>query len=179
MALCEHVAAGEQDCRQRLILRRAAIVRRSSSVMIWAPRGSHLDTLQGAPVENRRRIVLDIVFWVFALFLAWIFVRQGIAKLSDASGWARAFRVWHFPVWFRVLIGVLEISAALLLLTRRTAFAGACIIIVVMLGAMGTHVYWGRPTQVTSEILPLVLATLVALGRHRVFFLRVPTAAAS
>jgi hypothetical protein len=61
-----------------------------------------------------------------------------------------------------------------LLLTRRTAFAGALIIIVVMIGAMATHVYWARPGQVTSEILPLLLATLVAIGRRRSFVLARP-----
>lgn len=127
-------------------------------------------------MAKRRQMAADIVLWIFALFLAWIFIRQGTAKFSDTSGWARAFRVWHFPVWFRVLIGVLETSAALLLLTRRTAFAGAIIIIVVMLGAMATHVYWGHPEQVTSEILPLLLATVIAIARRRNFFLFRPSA---
>jgi uncharacterized membrane protein YphA (DoxX/SURF4 family) len=122
-------------------------------------------------VKNRSYIVVDVVLWLFSLFLAWIFIRQGIAKFSDTSGWAQAFRTWHFPVWFRVMIGVMETSAALLLLTRRTAFAGAIIIIVVMLGAMGTHVYWGHPKQVTSEMLPLLLATLIAFGRRKNFIL--------
>lgn len=125
-------------------------------------------------MENRRRVILDVVLWVFALFLAWVFIRQGIAKFSDTSGWAQAFRQWHFPVWFRVCIGIAETTAAVLLLSRRTAFAGAIIIIAVMLGAMGTHIYWGRPGQVTSEILPLLLATLVAIGRRRSFFLLRP-----
>lgn len=125
-------------------------------------------------MARRREIALEIVLWVFALFLAWVFIRQGFAKFDDTSGWARAFRTWHFPVWFRILIGVLETSAALLLLWKRTAFAGAVIIIVVMLGAMGTHVYWGRPGQVTSEILPLLLSTMVALGRRRVFLWQWP-----
>jgi len=120
----------------------------------------------------RREAAVDVVLWVVTLFLVWVFLRQGIAKFSDVSGWSRAFRVWHFPAWFRILIGVLETSAGLLLLTRRTAFAGAVVIVVIMLGAMGTHIYWGRPSQVTSEILPLVLATLVALGRSRSFLLR-------
>jgi uncharacterized membrane protein YphA (DoxX/SURF4 family) len=122
-------------------------------------------------VGSRRQLALDVMLWVFALFLAWVFIRQGTAKFSDASGWARAFRVWHFPAWFRVLIGVIETSAALLLLTRRTAFAGAVMIIAVMVGAMATHLYWGRPGQVTSEVLPLSVATAVALGRRRSFFL--------
>ena len=120
---------------------------------------------------NRRRILLEVVLWVFALFLAWVFARQGVSKFSDDSGWARAFRFWHFPVWFRILIGVAETTAALLLLWKRTAAAGAGIILVVMLGAMATHVYWGRPGQVTSEILPLVLATAVLLGRRKAFIL--------
>jgi len=122
-------------------------------------------------VANRRRIALDVILWVFALFLAWVFARQGIAKFSDHSGWARAFRTWHFPVWFRVCVGVAETVAALLLLTPRTALAGAAIIIAVMLGAMGTHIWWGQPGQVTSEVLPLVLATLVAIGRRKSFLL--------
>jgi uncharacterized membrane protein YphA (DoxX/SURF4 family) len=125
-------------------------------------------------MANRRAVAIDIVLWVFALFLAWVFIRQGLAKFNDASGWARAFHTWHFPVWFRLVIGALETAAALLLLTRRTAFAGAAIIIVVMLGAMATHLYWGQPRQVTSEVLPLVLSTMVALGRRRAFVLRRP-----
>jgi uncharacterized membrane protein YphA (DoxX/SURF4 family) len=122
-------------------------------------------------MRSRKEVALETVLWVFAVFLAWIFIRQGVAKFDDGSGWARAFRTWHFPAWFRILIGVLETAAALLLLWTRTAFAGAVIIVVVMLGAMATHVYWGRPSQVTSEILPLVLATMVALGRWRPFLL--------
>ena len=122
-------------------------------------------------MENRRRMVMEVVLWVFALFLAWVFARQGVSKFSDDSGWARAFRFWHFPVWFRILIGVAETTAALFLLWKRTAAAGAVIILVVMVGAMATHVYWGRPGQVTSEILPLVLATAVALGRRKAFIL--------
>ena len=123
-------------------------------------------------MANRRRIALDVILWVFALFLAWVFARQGIAKFSDHSGWAQAFRAWHYPVWFRVCIGVAETAAALLLLTRRTAFAGAAIIVAVMLGAMGTHIWWGQPGQVRSEVLPLFLATVVAIGRRTSFILR-------
>ena len=123
-------------------------------------------------MTNRRQVAIDVVLWVFAVFLAWVFIRQGTSKFSNTSGWARAFEVWHFPVWFRILIGFVETAAALLLLTRRTALAGAVLIIVVMLGAMATHIYWGRPQQVTSEMLPLLLATIVAVGRRRSFFLK-------
>jgi len=115
----------------------------------------------------KRERWVDLALWIPTLFLVYVFARQGAAKFSDTSGWAQAFRFWHFPVWFRILIGVLEVSAAALLLTRKTAAIGAILIVMVMLGAMGTHIYWGRPGQVTSEALPLTLALLVLWGRRR------------
>jgi uncharacterized membrane protein YphA (DoxX/SURF4 family) len=120
-----------------------------------------------------------VVLSVFALFLAWVFARQGIAKFSDSSGWARAFRLWHFPVWFRICVGVAETAAAVLLLSRRTASGGAMVIVAVMIGAMGTHVWWGHPGQVMNEVFSLVPATIVAVGRRKSFFLRRPAETAS
>ena len=107
----------------------------------------------------------DFVLWIPTLFLVYVFARQGAAKFSDTSGWARAFAVWHYPVWFRILVGACEVIAAILLLTRRTASIGAALIALVMLGGMGTHVYRGHPEQVTSEALPLTLSLIVLRGR--------------
>jgi len=108
--------------------------------------------------------------WIVTLFLAWIFVRQGWSKFDDGSGWARAFAHWHFPVWFRIAIGVIELAAGLLLLWPRTAFVGAGLIVVVMLGAMGTHAWWGHPEQVFHEAMPLTLALIVAFFRAKATF---------
>ena len=76
----------------------------------------------------------EIALWGIALFLVYGFAKAGIRKFSASSGWAHAFRVWGYPVWFRVLVGVTEVSAALLLLYRRTAAVGAFLIVPVMLG---------------------------------------------
>lgn len=107
----------------------------------------------------------DLVLWVPTLFLVWVFANQGTSKFSDHSGWAKAFAVWHYPVWFRIVIGALETLAAILLLTRRTAPVGAALIALVMLGGMGTHIYWHQPRYVTSEVVPLVLSLIVLRGR--------------
>ena len=109
----------------------------------------------------------DLALWLPTAFLMWVFLQQGSAKFSDTSGWAKAFAFWHFPVWFRVLIGCMEVGGALLLVTRRTAPIGAAMIAVVMLGAMGTHIYKGHPGQVTSEVVPLTMSLIVGLGRLR------------
>jgi uncharacterized membrane protein YphA (DoxX/SURF4 family) len=111
----------------------------------------------------------DLVLWVPTLFLVYVFATQGLAKFSDQSGWAKAFAIWHFPVWFRILIGVCEITAAALLLLRRTASLGAGLIAAVMVGAMGTHISRGHPEQVTSEVVPLMLSLIVLWGRRQYF----------
>jgi putative oxidoreductase len=108
-----------------------------------------------------------IGMWIPAILLVLIFVPQGWSKFDDASGWATAFRHWNYPDWFRVTIGVLELGAAILLLYGRTAAFGAIVIIVVMLGAMGTHIVKDGGRHLTSEIVPLTLATIVLVMRRR------------
>jgi len=104
--------------------------------------------------------------WLPAILLILLFARQGWAKFSDTSGWGVAFRHWGYPAWFRVTIGILELGAALLLALGRTAAFGALIIIVVMLGAWVTHLVFDGGRHMTSEVVPLVLATIVLVVRR-------------
>lgn len=113
------------------------------------------------------RIAKEIALWVVCLFLTYVFLKAGADKFSDTSGWARAFTFWGYPVWFRVLIGVIEVAAALLLLYPRTASFAALMIAVVMIGGMATHIATGRPKQVTSEVFPLTLSTVIFFGRRK------------
>src|SRR5262245_5712662 len=104
--------------------------------------------------------------WVPALLLVLIFSRQGWAKFDETSGWAKAFRHWGYPGWFRMTIGIMELSAVGLLLLGRTAAFGAILIIIVMLGAMTTHVLFDGGRNVTSEVVPLSLAIIVLVVRR-------------
>ena len=104
--------------------------------------------------------------WIPVILLAFIFVPQGWSKFDDASGWARAFRHWGYPDWFRVTIGVLELAGVALMLAGRTAAFGALIIILVMLGAWATHIIFDGGRHMTSEVVPLVLATIVLVLRR-------------
>ena len=78
-----------------------------------------------------------------------------------------AFRHWGYPAWFRVTIGMLELGAVLLLALGRTAAFGAVVILVVMLGAWGTHLVFDGGRNMTSEVVPLVLAGIVLIVRRR------------
>ena len=99
--------------------------------------------------------------------LMFIFVPQVWNKLSDTGGWAVAFRIWGYPTWFRITIGVLETFGALCLLWRRTAIFGAALIIAIMLGGTGTHIVKEHGRHVTSEVGPITFATVVLLLRWR------------
>jgi uncharacterized membrane protein YphA (DoxX/SURF4 family) len=122
-----------------------------------------------SPKSRALRIGLEVLLWAVCLRLVLVFAQAGWDKFDPASGWAKAFTSWGYPVGFRVLIGVLEIAAALLLLWPRAAAYGAVIIIVVMLGGMGTHVFIEhRPSRVTSELVHLVFASIVLAGRWQV-----------
>jgi putative oxidoreductase len=113
-------------------------------------------------------IVLELLLWALAVMLILVFARAGWAKFDPGSGWARAFAFWGYPVWFRITIGVLELAAAALLLWPRTAAYGAALIVVIMLGGMGTHVFVEhRPARATSELLHLVFASGVLAGRWK------------
>lgn len=105
--------------------------------------------------------------WVPALLLVLIFSRQGWSKFFDDSGWAIAFRHWGYPDWFRVTIGVTELTAVVLLLLGRTAAFGALLVIIVMLGGMATHVIFDGGRHMTSELVPLLLSCIVLAVRRR------------
>ena len=112
-------------------------------------------------------VVKTIGLWIPVVLLLFIFLPQGWAKFSDTSGWATAFRHWGYPDWFRVTIGVIELGGVLLMLWPPTAALGAALIICVMLGGTATHLMKDGGRHLTSEVVPLVLATIVLLTRRR------------
>jgi putative oxidoreductase len=116
--------------------------------------------------RTRHRLRLAAI-WIPTALLLLIFLPQGWAKFSATSGWAAAFRHWGYPAWFRILVGIAELGGCAMLLWGRTAVFGALLLIAVMLGAWGTHLAFDHGRNMTSEIVPLTLATIVLLGRRR------------
>jgi hypothetical protein len=112
-------------------------------------------------------VAKTLALWLPTAMLLFIFVPQVWNKLSETGGWAVAFRIWGYPTWFRITIGVLETFGALCLLWSRTAIFGAALIIAIMLGGTGTHIVKEHGRHVTSEIVPITLATIVLVLRLR------------
>ena len=108
-------------------------------------------------MQKYSKLILVILLWLVSAFLTFVFVNSGWPKFSNSSGWARAFTVWGYPVWFRLLVGVIEVAGGVLLLLPWTALYAALALAVIMLGAMGTHIADGHPAAVYHEALPLTL----------------------
>jgi putative oxidoreductase len=78
--------------------------------------------------------------WVPSLLLALIFLMAGLPKLAGTDAHVRHFATWGYPDWFRLVVGAIETTSALLLLVPRVAFFGALGIATIMAGATYTHV---------------------------------------
>ena len=117
-------------------------------------------------IRRTVRVLVEIAVWTFTLLIALVVGRAGFGKMDQSGGWADAFTGWGYPPSFRVAVGVVELLSAVSLLHPRTATYGAAGIVVVMIGAMGTHVIVeGRPRGVLNEVPALVLA--LTIGGYR------------
>jgi putative oxidoreductase len=71
--------------------------------------------------------------------LAVAFLGAGGMKLSGNPKMAGNFERWGFPSWFMTLIGAAEVAGAIGLFLPQTGSFAAAGLILVMLGAAGTH----------------------------------------
>lgn len=67
------------------------------------------------------------------------------------------------PVALVPVIGVAEIAAAILVLIPRTSLYGASLIVVVMLGAAGSHLASGAGSPIAAILALAMAGSLVAL----------------
>ena len=118
---------------------------------------------------RERHVAKEIGIWLVTILLVVLFATQGFAKFSSTHRWAQDFANWGYPIWFRILVGVLELATVPLLLIPRTAGYGASVIGVIMLGGMFTRVLHGESAGVIHEIVPLVFALIVVLTRRPAF----------
>jgi len=102
------------------------------------------------------------VVWGGAILLAVAFVFVGFSKLADPSGtrWAERFAHWGYPANLRYVVGSLEILGGVGVLIPRWRRAAAATLVVLMMGALGTHAV---NKEFPRLVPPLVLGGLALL----------------
>jgi uncharacterized membrane protein YphA (DoxX/SURF4 family) len=123
-----------------------------------------MDPATPATPSPWRERLLNGLCW----FMALEFVVGGATKFVPDStpvvpDYAEKFVAWGYPSWFRFLVGAAEIVAAGLLVNRRTRFLAGGMLVVILVGAVVTHVANQDPVgQAIAAPTHLLLAAIVA-----------------
>ena len=116
---------------------------------------------------TKKQIAKEVVIWILTIALMLQFGNAGIRKFFEFGGWTRMFHNLGLPDWFRIVIGVLETAAAVLLALPRTAAYGAALIVPIMIGAFTIMVMHGWTRAFPPPIIALVMATIILVARWR------------
>ena len=106
-----------------------------------------------------------IAVWVLQFMLAALFAIQGAVKLGGSKVWISRFAAWGYPDHFYLVVGLAEVSGAILLLIPRLASFGVLLLIAVMVGATGTHLIHHEPQVATTLVLTALLVLVLNLRR--------------
>ena len=110
---------------------------------------------------------MTILAWILQGLLALIFIMAGFGKITGSKMHIEGFKKWGYPQWFRVVTGVIELVAAVLLIVGfwngTVAIIGAAILVAVGIGGVITHLRIKDTMKDTAMILVLGILALVLL----------------
>lgn len=118
---------------------------------------------------------MNIVFWILQILLALVFLLAGavkatqpIDKLATRMQWVKSLR----PQWLVRVIGVLEVLGAIgLILPAVTGIlpwltpVAAIGLVLTMIGATMLHAQRGEVSHIAPNMVLLLLAVFVVVGR--------------
>ena len=113
---------------------------------------------------RRRRVVLAL--WAIAVLSSVFFTLMGLPKVLGQGSWGERFATWGYPPWFVVVIGIAELTGAVMLLISRLGTLGASLLAVIMLGAAATHLLHGETARVLAALVLFALLTVLAWVRR-------------
>jgi hypothetical protein len=103
---------------------------------------------------------LQIAVYVVSALLTALFLFAGLPKIMGAQQPVEGFRAMGFSDGFRLFIGAAEVSGAIGLWIPKLAFWAACGLVVIMIGAVHTHLTHldtaGPPTGAGAALLMLL-----------------------
>jgi len=105
--------------------------------------------------------------WLFVSMMALQFIAASIGKFMGA--WTNMFIEWGYPVPFMYLVGILEVVAVIGLFVSKFRKWAVLLLLVIMLGAMFTHLMNGEyPRLIHNSIIIGLLSALFYLDNQRI-----------
>ncbi|WP_256829380.1 DoxX family protein [Pseudomonas sp. Pse1] len=99
------------------------------------------------------------------LVAAAAFLAAGGAKLMGASMMVEVFEHIGVGQWFRIVTGLVEVSAAIALLVTFTAGLGGLLLAITMVFAIFTHLFVIGGSPAPAVVLLLITASIAWLNR--------------
>lgn len=116
-------------------------------------------------MQSKIKIYLS---WTLSILLAASFIFAGYTKIPPGTNMVKRFENWGYNADFALLIGILEILGAILILIPRVTIFGAGLIIILMIGAIYTHLSTGIGSALFAFIyLAMAIAVLLLNLRNR------------
>lgn len=109
------------------------------------------------------KTALNVLAWILAVLLAFVFVFAGGAKLLGAPAMVQEFAQIGIGQWFRYFVGILEVSGAIGVLIPKYRFWAALDIAVVMVGATAVNI-WVLHLPPLAGLTAFLLAAALALA---------------
>ena len=106
---------------------------------------------------------LRVAVWIAAVAAAAVFVRVGAAKLGGE--WIGRFEQWGYRPNFSIFIGCLELAGALTLVIPATSAWAALGLILIMFGALETHLVEANWFAAAAPASMIGLLGFVLFGR--------------
>ncbi len=110
---------------------------------------------------------MTILAWILQGLLALMFIMAGFGKTFGSKMHIEGFKKWGLPQWFRVVTGVIELGAAVLLIVgfwvNGAAILGAAILAAVGIGGVITHIRVKDSFKDTAMILILGILAIILL----------------
>ena len=108
---------------------------------------------------GRLKLTIQIVFGL-------LFLLAGKSRLWDAELFQPEFERWGYALWFIYVVGFVEFTGGLALIIPRTSRWASFALLVIMVGAFGTHVLAGEWSRLISvAIFSSALISILMLDR--------------
>ncbi|MGH1366684.1 MAG: DoxX family protein [Calditrichia bacterium] len=99
--------------------------------------------------------------WLLQIILGLLFLAAGAGKFLAAEVWIAKFSSWGFPQHFYLLIGLVELAAAVLLFIPRLFNYAIITLTAIMLGAVLTHLVHQEFAEIIRPIVFLLFLSFL------------------
>ncbi len=103
----------------------------------------------------------QILFWASKVITSLGFLLASSGKLTQKEAVINMFREWGYFDGFYLLIGILELSLAILVLIPKTSVYAAIGLFAIMIGAMITHLIHDPLAEIIRPLVFMILLGIV------------------